>query len=168
MTGKEIQFRCQEPEQKAFEMQKKAVITTAILVLVYLTRQVFVKISASNHVLAGVLSQCEEDGKLHSVVFYCWKRTPTEVKYMMNDKQQMTIIWTFEEMRPELNSVETKYTIQVSTDDHNLKYLMSTKNPIHCLSWWLEVLSRFNFQIVNQPAKATAKTQAFDRPTSSK
>ena len=73
----------------------------------------------------------------------------------------MTIICCFEEWRPELES--TLHPIRVLLDYKNLEYFMSTKLLSRHQAYWSEFLSRFNFKIIYQPAKAGAKSDALTR-----
>ena len=46
---------------------------------------------------AGVLSQIEDDGELHPVVFYSRKMIPAEYNYKIYDKELLAIIKSFEQ-----------------------------------------------------------------------
>ena len=56
-----------------------------------------VETDASNLVSAGVLSQYDDDGYLHSVAFYSKKHSPAECNYEIYDKELLAIILAFKE-----------------------------------------------------------------------
>jgi len=48
-------------------------------------------------VSAGILSQHDDDGILHLVIFYSKKHSPAECNYEVYDKELLAIIRAFEE-----------------------------------------------------------------------
>jgi hypothetical protein len=79
----------------------------------------------SDYISAGILSQYNDEGILHPVIFFSEKYTPIESNYKIYNKELMAIIRAFEEWRPEREG--TLYPIQVLSDYKNLEYFMSTK-----------------------------------------
>jgi hypothetical protein len=71
------------------------------------------------------LSQRDDDGILHPVVFFSKKHTPAECNYDIYDKKLMAIIKALEEWRPECDRAE--HPLQLITDCENLEYFMSKK-----------------------------------------
>jgi hypothetical protein len=88
-------------------------------------RDVIVETDTSDYVSAGVLSPCDNDGILHPVAYILKKHSPAECNYAIYDKELMAIICTFEEWRPELQSVINP--IRVLSDHKNLEYFTTMK-----------------------------------------
>ena len=114
------------PEQQAaFDLLKKAFTSAPILRHFDYDREIIVETDASNYVSAGILSQYDDGGVLHPVVFYSKKHSPVECNYEIYHKELLAIVWTFEEWRPHLEGL--RHPIQVLSDHKNLEYFMSTK-----------------------------------------
>ncbi|KAH7465047.1 hypothetical protein FOMA001_g16877 [Fusarium oxysporum f. sp. matthiolae] len=142
-------------------MLKEAFITAPILRPFDWTKDVILETDASDYVSAGVLSQYDDEGRLHPVAFFSKKHTATECNYEIYDKELMAIIRCFEEWRPELEGAPSP--IRVITDHKNLEYFTTTKLLNRRQARWSEFLSRFNFQITYRPGKQGVKPDALTR-----
>ena len=60
-------------------------------------RLILVKTDASDYVLAGILSQRDDQGLLHPVAFFSKKHLPAECNYEIYDKELLAIVRCFEE-----------------------------------------------------------------------
>jgi len=58
---------------------------------------IVVETDASDFVSAAVLSQYDDKGTLHPMVFFSKKHSPAECNYEIYDKELMAIVWAFEE-----------------------------------------------------------------------
>ena len=120
-----------------------------------------VETDASNYVSAGLLSQYDDDGILHSVAYFSKNHSPTECNYEIYDKELMAIIRCFEEWCAELQSVINP--IEVLSDHKNLVHFMSNKLLCRRQAYWAQFLSQFNFKIAYRPGKLWAKPDALTR-----
>ena len=84
-----------------------------------------VKTDASDYVSEGILSQYDENGVLHSIMYFFKKHSPAECNYEIYNKELMIIVHAFEEWRPELKGSLTP--VKVITDHKNLKYFILIK-----------------------------------------
>lgn len=100
---------------------------------------------ASDFVVAGVLSQKDNEGVLHPVAFFSRKMSPAECNYEIYDKELLAIIRCFEEWRPDLEGSELP--VQVLTDHKSLEYFMTTKRLTRRQARWAEFLADYNFVI---------------------
>ena len=117
--------------------------------------------NSSNYVNAGVLSQLDDEGVLHLVIYFFRKMAPVECNYKIYDKELLTIIRCFEEWRSELEG--TGLPVKVFTDHKGLEYFMSTKKLTPRQVRWTEFLSEFNFVISYQSGKKNNKADALTR-----
>ena len=62
-----------------------------------LEKPVIIEMNASDYVTAGVLSQPDEEGNLHSVTFFSNKMFLKECNYEIYDKELLVIVKAFEE-----------------------------------------------------------------------
>ena len=95
------------------------------------------------------------------MIFYSKSMILAEINYHIYDKKLLIIIRCFEHWRFELKC--TKLLIQMFIDHQTLKIFMKNKQ----LSWWqvnyLNILSKFNFQIIFKSDKMNTKVNALIR-----
>ncbi|OBS16093.1 hypothetical protein FPOA_27763 [Fusarium poae] len=161
LTKKDVPFVWDKTCEKAFRDLKGAFTSAPILRPFDWTKDVILETDASDYVSAGVLSQYDDNGRLHPVAFFSKKHTSTECNYEIYDKELMAIIRCFEEWRPELEGAPSP--IKVITDHKNLEYFTTTKLLNRRQARWSEFLSRFNFQITYRPGKQGVKPDALTR-----
>ena len=110
-----------------------------------LRKWTIMKADASDQVQESVLSQLDKSEKLHSVAFYSWKFTESELNYKIYNKELLAIVKAFKQWKSYLERL--KNSIQVYIDHKNLIYFTIIK----VLNWqqihWLKELSNFNFEI---------------------
>ena len=109
----------------AFQQLKHRFISVPILMHFDTEREIIVETDASDYVSAGIISQYDNNGVLHPVVYFSKKHSPAECNYEIYDKELMAIIRCFEEWQLELEL--TLHPIRVLADHRNLEYFMSTK-----------------------------------------
>ena len=125
LTRKDTPFNWDNECQVAFQNLKDNLISAPILKHFDPEKEILVETDAFDYVSTSILSQRNEEGILHPVVFFSKKHSSAKCKYEIYDKELLAIIRCFEEWRPELES--TAYHIQVLSDHKNLEYFMSTK-----------------------------------------
>jgi hypothetical protein len=149
LTQKDTPFIWREETEAAFQALKKAFTTAPILHHFDPEKAKIVETDASDYVSAGILTQYDNEGRLHPVAFFSKKHTPAECNYEIYDKELQAIIRTFEEWRPELEGAA--HPISVISDHKNLEYFMTTRQLNQRQVRWAEYLSRFNFIITYRP-----------------
>ena len=90
-----------------------------------LRKQTVMKADASDQAQKSVLSQSDKSENLHSVAFYSWKFTESELNYKIHNKELLAIVKAFKQWKSYLK--ESKDSIQVYTDHKNLMYFMIIK-----------------------------------------
>ncbi len=134
---------------------KKQVSSISVLRHFNLKRQAILKIDASNYVKDEILSQYNDEKVLHSMIFYSKSMILAEINYHIYDKKLLVIIQCFEHWWLKLKCIEL--LIQIFIDHQALKIFMKNKQ----LSWWqvnyLNILSKFNFQIIFKSDKMNIK-----------
>jgi len=125
LTKKDEPFVWASEQQLAFETMVTAFITAPALRHFDHEREVIIDTDTSDYVSAGVLSQRDDEGVLHPVVYYSKKHSPAECNYDIYDKELMAIIKELEEWRPECEGAA--YHLQLITDHKNLEYFMTKK-----------------------------------------
>ena len=155
------QFAWTDECKKAFQKLKNYVCEAPILHQFDPSKQCFMEINLSDYVNTGMLFQLDDKSVLHLVAYFFRKMALVKCNYKIYDKKLLTIIWCFEEWRPELKS--TGLLVKVLTDHKGLEYFMSTKKLISRQVRWAEFLSEFNFVISYQSGKKNNKADALMR-----
>ncbi len=98
---------------------------------------------------------------LHSIVFYSKSMISAECNYHIYDKKLLAIIQCFEHWWFKLK--DTELFIQMFTDHQTLKIFMKNKQLTWQQANYLNILSKFNFQIIFQSGKINIKVDVLTR-----
>jgi hypothetical protein len=66
-------------------------------------KEIFLEIDTSSYTSAGVLSQYDNQGFLHPMVFFSKKHTPAEENYKIYNQVLGAVVKSLEQWRPECN-----------------------------------------------------------------
>ncbi len=161
LTRKNTFFVWNEICVQVFDNLKKQVSSISILRHFNFKWQAILKINASNYVKDEILSQYDDEKVLHSVIFYSKSMILAEINYHIYDKKLLIIIRCFEHWRLKLKCIEL--LIQMFINHQTLKIFMKNKQ----LNWqqvnYLNILSKFNFQIIFRSDKINTKVNALIR-----
>ncbi len=124
-------------------------------------QQTILKINASDYVKDEILSQYDDENILHSVAFYSKSMIFAECNYHIYDKKLLIIIWCFKHWRLKLEC--TELLIQMFINHQTLKIFMKNKQLTRCQVNYLDILFKFNFQIIFQSDKMNTKVNALIR-----
>ena len=150
------------PEAEAAFQELKNWFTQApILAHFDPTRPVILETNASDFAIGAVLSQRDDDNRLHSVAFHSRKFQPAEINYDIHDKELLAIVDAFKHWRRYCEGAENQ--IQVFTDHHNLEYFTTTKVLNGRQARWAEQLAGINFRIYYRPGTQNDKPDALSR-----
>ncbi len=161
LTRKNMSFVWNKVCVQAFDDLKKQVSSISVLRHFNLKQQTILKIDASDYVKDEILSQYNDESVFHSVAFYSKSMIFAECNYHIYDKKLLVIIQCFEHWRLKLEC--TELLIQMFINHQTLKIFMKNKQ----LTWrqvnYLDILFKFNFQIIFQSDKMNTKVDALIR-----
>ncbi len=161
LTRKDTSFVWNKVCVQAFNDLKKQVSSISVLQHFDSKQQTILEINTSNYVKENILSQYDDKNVFHSIVFYSKSMILAECNYHIYNKKLLTIIQCFEHWRLELECIEL--LIQIFIDHQTLKIFMKNKQ----LTWhqvnYLNILLKFNFQIIFQSDKMNTKVNALIR-----
>jgi len=109
----------------AFRYLKGAFTTAPVLLHFNPEKESFVETDSSDFALGGVLSQKDDEGKLHPVAFHSRKLMPAEINYEIHDKELLAIVDCFERWRRYLEGAA--HRTEVFSDHQNLAYFTTAK-----------------------------------------
>ncbi|QRW18559.1 Retrotransposable element Tf2 protein [Rhizoctonia solani] len=151
LVKKDTPWKWEEKEQAAFQGLKDAITNAPVLCHANPAKPYFLETDASGAALGAILSQRQEDGRLHPLGFLSESFKGAEQNYNTHNKELLAIICSFEYWRIFLEG--TSHPITVFTDHRNLEYWKE----------WHLLLAGYNFQIVYRPGKQLGKPDALSR-----
>ncbi len=161
LTWKDTSFVWNKVCIEVFDNLKKQISSISVLRHFNVKRQAILKIDAFNYVKDDILSQYDDENVLHSIVFYNKSMISVECNYHIYDKKLLVIIQCFEHWWLELE--DTELSIQMFTDHQTLKIFMKNKQLTWQQANYLNILLKFNFQIIFQSDKTNIKVDALTR-----
>jgi len=161
LTRKNTSFVWNKICVQVFDNLKKQVSSISVLRHFDLKRQAILKIDASNYVKDEILSQYNDEKVFHSMIFYSKSMILAEINYHIYDKKLLVIIQCFEHWRLKLKC--TELFIQMFIDHQTLKIFMKNKQLSRWQVNYLNILLKFNFQILFRSGKMNTKVDALIR-----
>ncbi len=161
LTRKNTFFVWNEICVQVFDNLKKQVSSISVLRHFNLKWQAILKINASNYVKDEILSQYNDEKVLYLMIFYSKSMILAEINYHIYDKKLLIIIWCFKHWWFELKC--TELFIQIFIDHQTLKIFIKNKQLSRWQVNYLNILSKFNFQIIFRSGKMNTKVNALIR-----
>ncbi|QRW23228.1 Retrotransposable element Tf2 protein [Rhizoctonia solani] len=158
LVKKDTPWKWDIKEQEAFQGLKDAITNAPVLCHANPSKPYFLETDASGAALGSILSQQQEDGRLHPLGFLSESFKGAEQNYNTHNKELLAIIRSFEYWRIFLEG--TLHPITVFTNHCNLEYWKESRTFNRCHARWHLLLARYNFQIVYQPGKQSGKPDA--------
>ena len=113
-----------EPQQRAFQQIKEALITSPVLALFDPNLETVVSADASSYGLGAVLLQKQQSGELKPVAYISRSMTPTEQRYAQIEKEALAFTWACERLADYLIGLQ----FHIQTDHKPLVPLFSSKH----------------------------------------
>ena len=145
-------FKCQD----SFESLKDVLFKTPVLAHFDPNKKIILETDVSQYITDDVLSQCNDNGSLHSVAFYSKNILPIECNYHIYNKKLLIIIKCLKNWRPELEMICDPF--EVLTDNQALKHFKTVKkllNNIIILIWFQTSTFISNITLKEQMLKLT-------------
>ncbi|CCO34728.1 Retrotransposable element Tf2 155 kDa protein type 1 [Rhizoctonia solani AG-1 IB] len=120
LVKKEVKWQWTDKEEGAFRELQKAIVNAPVIVHADPSKPYFLETDASGAALGSVLSQRQEDGRLHPIGYLSESFKGAEQNYDTHNKELLAIIRSFEHWRIYLEG--TILPITVFTDHCNLEY----------------------------------------------
>jgi len=114
-----------EEAERVFQDLKKRFTTAPILAHFDPGKPVIVETDTSDFAIGAVLSQRDEENRLHPVAFHSRKFQPVEINYEIHDKELLAVVDAFKHGRRYCEGAT--HQVQVFSDHQNLEYFTTTK-----------------------------------------
>jgi len=125
LTKKEKKFVWSAECEYAFSILKKRLTSSPILLHPDTTKPFIVECDASSFAIGAVLSQYDNENRLHPVAYFSRSLNNAELNYSITDKELLAIKDAFSTWRHLL--LGAKFKIKVFTDHKNLLYTLGGK-----------------------------------------
>ena len=155
---KDVVFTWSLKYQMTFNILKKTFTSDVIFCHYNSNHKIVIETDTSDYMSESILSQYNEKGVLHSVIYFLKKHNPAECNYEIYDKEFITIVYVFKKWHSELKGSTSP--VKVITDHKNLKYFIFIKQLSCCQACWSEFLFCFNYCITYYSNKAESKSDA--------
>ncbi|CEL53077.1 hypothetical protein RSOLAG1IB_11209 [Rhizoctonia solani AG-1 IB] len=161
LVKKEVKWQWTEKEEGAFRELQQAIINSPVIVHANPSKPYFLETDTSGAALGSVLSQRQEDSRLHPIGYLSESFKGAKQSYDTHDKELLAIIRLFEHWHIYLEG--TIAPITVFTNHCNLEYWKESWTFNCCHACWHLLLARFHFQIMYQPGKQSTKPDTLSR-----
>ncbi|KAF8754250.1 hypothetical protein RHS01_06468 [Rhizoctonia solani] len=161
LVKKDTPWKWDTREQEAFQGLKDAITNAPVLCHADPSKPYFLETDASGAALGSILSQRQEDGRLHPLGFLLESFKGAKQNYDTHNKELLAIIRSFEYWRIFLEG--TPHPITVFTDHCNLEYWKESRTFNQRHAQWHLLLAAYNFQIVYRPGKQSGKPDALSQ-----
>jgi hypothetical protein len=157
-THKNTKWEWGNKEQESFEAIKEAICQRPVLAHPDPAKPYYLETDASGAAMGAILSQRQEDGRLHPIAYMSQSFSGAEHNYDTHDKELLAIIkalefwWIFLE--------GTKDPVTVFTDHRNLEYWQESRTFNRRHARWHLLLANYNFRIHYRPGKQSGKPDA--------
>ncbi|KAJ8031164.1 hypothetical protein HOLleu_27809 [Holothuria leucospilota] len=131
--------------QAAFELLKKALMSSPVLIAPDFEKQFKLAVDASDNGIGAVLLQADEHGVDHPVCYYSKKFDKHQKNYATIEKETLALILGLQHFDVYLGT--TSFPITVYTDHNPLTFLSKMKNKNQRLMRWSLFLQSYNVDI---------------------
>ena len=161
LTKKSEKWAWNNEAEAAFKELKQRFTTAPILAHFDATKPVIIETDASDFALGAVLSQRDDNNRLHPVAFHSRKFVPAEINYEIHDKELLAIVDAFKHWRRYCEGAT--HQVQVFSDHQNLEYFTTTKVLNRRQARWAQELAGIDFRIYYRPGTQNGKPDALSR-----
>ena len=161
LIRKNSKFFWSQEKSQAFTTLKEKLTTAPVLILPDPNKQFILETDASRYALGCVLSQRDDQQKLHPVSYYSRSFSRAERNYSITDKELLAIIAGLEEWRHLL--IGTKEPILIYTDHRNLLFASKPQKLSMRQARWQEILSYYNYHVFYRPGSVNVRADSLSR-----
>ena len=162
MTRKSAAFKWTSSCQTAFDQLRSKLVTAPVLAYPDFGRDFILETDASINGLGAVLSQTQEDGKVHPVAYASRALSPTERNYAITELETLAVVWAVTHFRYYLYG----HNVKIFTDHTAVKAVLGAPQPNgkHA-RWWSKVFGSGikAVEIVYHSGKENANADALSR-----
>ena len=146
--------------QTAFEELKVKLTSAPVLSYPDYAKQFVVSTDASSRAVGAVLSQADENGRDHAIIYASRALSAAESNYSAFKREVLGVIFALKKFRHYLTSNRFK----LYTDHQVLKYVFNMKDPHRRIARWFTLLAEYDFEISYRARRDNACAYFLSRP----
>jgi len=147
--------------ETAFKELKQRFTTAPVLAHFDASKPVIIETDVSDFAIGAVLSQRDEENRLHPVVFHSRKFQPAEINYEIHDKELLAVVDAFKHWRRYCEGAT--HQVQDYSGHQNLEYFTTMKVLNRRQARWAQELAGIDFRIYYRPGTQNGKPDALSR-----
>ena len=159
LTSENVAFLWAEECELAFKYLKISLMTRPVLVFPKFDKDFIVEVDASEMAIGGVLSQYQEDGKIHPVAYFSKALNPNQIKWSVYNKEAYAMVSAVQHWYVYLYG--NKFIL--NSDNNPLTFLQHKKDPKGKIGRWIAELEGFDFKVEYIPGRNNVKADALSR-----
>uniref|UniRef100_A0A1X7TVH1 Reverse transcriptase domain-containing protein n=1 Tax=Amphimedon queenslandica TaxID=400682 RepID=A0A1X7TVH1_AMPQE len=144
---------------QAFTKLKKLLCEAPVLRSPNLNKEMILQTDASNRGVGAVLSQIDNDGVEHPLVYVSRKLLPREERFSIVEKECLAVVWAIQTLAVYLYGKE----FLLQTDHHALYWLDRVKSRNARLTRWSLYLQEWRFRIQYKRGKDNGNADGLSR-----
>ncbi|XP_075056971.1 uncharacterized protein LOC142143159 [Mixophyes fleayi] len=149
--------------EEAFTALKSALTQSPVLQAPDFDRRFTVQTDASNYGLGAVLSQVNQQGEEHPILYLSRKLLPREVAYAVVEKECLAIVWTLQKLQSYLYGRD----FTVITDHNPLSWLHRVAGDNGKLLRWSLTLQQYTFTVQHRKGSHHGNADGLSRQNES-
>ena len=161
LTKKNIKFKWDNDCEQAFQKLKQCLSCSPILMHPNPQKPYILECDASNYAIGSILSQYDEDHKLHPVAYFSRSLSNTEINYSITEKELLAIKDSFSTWRHLL--LGARHKITVYTDHRNLLYTLGGKIGNQRQHRWHLFFQEYDFNLIYRQGRKNGKPDSLSR-----
>eukprot|EP00833_Pecoramyces_ruminatium_P012026 jgi/Orpsp1_1/1186058/evm.model.c7180000096669.1 len=161
LMKKNIKFVWNDKCEQSFQELKKRLSSPPILLHPDPQKPYILECDASNFAIGSILSQYDEENKLHPVAYFSRSLSNTEINYSITEKELLAIKDSFSNWRHLL--LGARHKITVYTDHRNLLYTLGGKIGNQRQHRWHLFFQAYDFQLIYRQGRKNGKPDSLSR-----
>jgi hypothetical protein len=150
-----------DKQTEAFKELKEAFTQASVLGMPDPDLPLIIECDASDFATGAVLSQRDQDGKIHPIAFQSATMNNAEQNYKIYDKELLAIIRALEAWCHYLKGAQHK--VIILSNHQNLQYFSTSKTLTRRQAHWSLFLNQFDFEIKHRPGRLGGKPDKLSR-----
>ncbi len=160
LTRKNLPLKWTVDWQQAFQEIKSRLVSSSILVKTNLSKQFILETDASQHHVAAVLLQYDDEGVPRTIGYYSKKLKPAEVRYSTTNRESLDIVLACRQFKHQ--SCCTKFIIRTDHQSIVSVFRQRTKSPR--MDRWMLEMRDYRFKIEYKMGKKNIVADQLSRP----
>ncbi|KAG0754204.1 hypothetical protein G6F62_010004 [Rhizopus arrhizus] len=156
-TSKKVPWTNKTTE--SFEKLKKLLTEAPVLARPDFNRDFVLVTDASKQGLGCILTQLDDDGHEHPIIYASRSLKSSEVNYGVSKLECLAVIWAVKLFRPYL--LGRRFTI--ITDHSALRGLLNTTNPTGIIARWITILAEYEYEVKYRPGRVNESADFLSR-----